>query len=73
MSYLDTLEQVQVEEVVAPPVKKKRGRPRIHADRDEVICRCYFENGASVKEISESYHLSVSSVYNILRKGIKQQ
>lgn len=73
MSYLDTLEQVQVEEVVAPPVKKKRGRPRIYADRDEVICRSYFENGASVKEISAAYMLSVASVYNILRKGKQQQ
>lgn len=74
MSYLDSLEQAQVqEEVAALPVKKKRGRPRIHADRDEVICRAYFENGASIKELADGFKLSYSTVYNIIQKAKKQQ
>lgn len=72
MSYLDTLEQVQVEEVVAPPVKKKRGR-KVPEGRDEAIGEARFVHGDSVKEIAEGFSLSVAQVYNILRKGKQQQ
>lgn len=72
MSYLDTLEQVQVEEVVAPPVKKKRGR-KVPEGRNEAICESYFIHGDSMKEISVNFRLSYQTVYNIIQKAKKQQ
>lgn len=54
-----------------PINKKKGGRPRIKVPVDEIVK--LYDEGKSVRQLAEIYHVSKSTISNIVRNPQKYQ